>query len=242
MTGIAAIRSKHAPMRIYDECEHDHQQGDPGTVDTGEFITCEAEYLYSICSSCCVENPAYPEQAEWCCDDHDHDHREGWTCDVPALLDEVDRLRALTTSEIHRRIMEKFEREGILTAAAERDEARAEVERLRGLLDAYTAVVCDCGHERTSHNPADFGDCTECPYGTCRKFPGISWDLWHRDTLARAEKAEDAVDRVAPALDQEWQVAADRFGRPRDAYAEGYLDGLDRAATVARDALRGDQP
>jgi hypothetical protein len=185
MTGIAAIRSKHAPMRIYDECEHDHQQGDPGTVDTGEFITCEAEYLYSICSSCCVENPAYPEQAEWCCDDHDHDHREGWTCDVPALLDEVDRLRALTTSEIHRRIMEKFEREGILTAAAERDEARAEVERLRdevGAADLATAVY----EQERDEARAAIAEIVAMCHARLGQYPGA---VFVQDVLNMAERA-----------------------------------------------------
>ncbi len=120
---------------------------------------------------------------------------------------------------------------------------RAEVARLRGLLDAYMATVCACGHGRTSHNPADFGDCTECPHGTCGKYPGTLWDLWHRDTLAEVQRLREEAattaattqELIVRALDQEWAKSADTFPRvTRGSYAEGYLDGLNEAAGVAR--------
>jgi hypothetical protein len=96
---IDALRARHAPMRIYDECDHDHNEADvidgrPSLVDTGEFITCEDAYLYSICRWCCCENPEWPEQAEWCADRHNAEHRAGHTCDVPALLDALAEARA----------------------------------------------------------------------------------------------------------------------------------------------------
>lgn len=69
---LSAVLERHRPMRIYDECDHDHQDDDDDVIDCGEFLTCEEMYEYSICSSCCVENEKYPEQAEWCHDKHDH--------------------------------------------------------------------------------------------------------------------------------------------------------------------------
>ena len=83
---LDAVLALHQPMRIYDECDHAHEEGDPGVVDTGEFVTCEDEYLYSICRSCCVENPEWPEQAEWCADKHDH-RRDGHCATVAAITD-----------------------------------------------------------------------------------------------------------------------------------------------------------
>jgi hypothetical protein len=72
VAALRAVEALHKPMRIYDECDHSHEENDPDVVDTGEFLTCEQMYLYSICRSCCVESDDYPEQAEWCFDKHDH--------------------------------------------------------------------------------------------------------------------------------------------------------------------------
>ena len=114
--------------------------------------------------------------------------------------------------------------------------AEAEVERLRPEVASYTAPICACGHYRSSHTPLDFGDCAECPNGTCGKYPGMKWDIWHRDTTLRAMRAEgqiaDLRERIAQAIDQAWAEANDQ--RPRSEYRDGYLDGLEHAEAAAR--------
>lgn len=79
----------------------------------------------------------------------------------------------------------------------QRDDALAKVERLRAELSSYRAFTCSCGHPRTSHTPADFADCTECPHGTCSNAnPGLRWDIWHRDTMRQRDEARAAIARV----------------------------------------------
>lgn len=80
----AALRALHRPLRIYDECDHLHEDGDPGVIDTGEYLTCEAEYRYSICAACCTDNPKWQEMAERCIE---HDHSDA-ICPTTAILDQ----------------------------------------------------------------------------------------------------------------------------------------------------------
>jgi hypothetical protein len=126
----------------------------------------------------------------------------------------------------------------LLAAERERDESLALVDRQRGLLDAYMAVVCACGHGRTSHTPADFGDCTECPHGTCGKYPGILWDLWHRETLAERDEARAEVERLREVIAgfDEDHAAAFRRGQMRAAAEVARL----RAQVAAVEALCDD--
>lgn len=52
----------------------------------------------------------------------------------------------------------------------------------------------------------------------------------------------DLRERIARAIDQAWAEAKDS-DRNDGGYRDGYLDGLDRAETIARETpLRGDQP
>jgi hypothetical protein len=83
---VQAVEALHQPMRIYDECEHDHPEDWPGWIDTGEFLTCAAAYLHSVCRTCCVENTKYPEQASWCADGHDHRSEDAHACPTRAAL------------------------------------------------------------------------------------------------------------------------------------------------------------
>ena len=84
---IARVRVLHQPHRIYDECDHAHEEGEPGTVNCWDFLTCEDAYLYSICSTCCTEDPENPEQSEWCAEKHKHGKDES-ICATIAALDE----------------------------------------------------------------------------------------------------------------------------------------------------------
>ncbi len=89
VAALDAVLRLHVPMRIYDECDHPHQDGDPDVIDTGELLTCEEMYVYSICRECCVENPNWPEQAEWCADKHDH-RRDGHCATVRVITEHLD--------------------------------------------------------------------------------------------------------------------------------------------------------
>lgn len=84
---LARLRDLHRPYRIYETCGHD-VDGDDGqaghfTVDTGDFITCEDGYLYSICTECCCDSGG---QSETCITDHDHG-RDKPICLTAAILD-----------------------------------------------------------------------------------------------------------------------------------------------------------
>ena len=64
---ISRVRALHKPFGIYDECGHDHKQGDPGVVWTGDDYSCT--HLYDICTECCA--PTYERTGE-CAEAHDH--------------------------------------------------------------------------------------------------------------------------------------------------------------------------
>jgi len=64
----ARIRAIHKPYRIFGECDHDHELGDEGVVDA-EYIGLTCNYLYDVCSECCVEGDG---QTEACATEHEH--------------------------------------------------------------------------------------------------------------------------------------------------------------------------
>ena len=74
LAAIDAVLALHQPFRIYDECDHDHTEEDIAegrAVETGEFVSCHDEYLYSICTACCRDAQGF--QTEECADAHFHD-------------------------------------------------------------------------------------------------------------------------------------------------------------------------
>lgn len=81
---LDAVLDQHRPLRIYDECDHDHDDDD---LDAGRCIdvsevgyTCEDGYLYSVCQACCMDD-LDTGQREPCADGHDH--RTGdWLCET----------------------------------------------------------------------------------------------------------------------------------------------------------------
>ena len=66
------VRLLHTPRAVYDECECTEEQKTDGRHVEIEEIGLTCELMYYICVECCVENPQWPEQAEWCHDKHKH--------------------------------------------------------------------------------------------------------------------------------------------------------------------------
>ena len=83
-----AVLALHRPHRIYEECDHAHQEGDSGVIDCWDFLTCEDAYLYSICSACCSGDAEPPEQAEDCATYHSHG-KDGPICSTVRAVNSV---------------------------------------------------------------------------------------------------------------------------------------------------------
>jgi hypothetical protein len=72
---IEEVQILHKPFRIYEECSHEHDDAD--IVNCGDFVSCEAGYMYSICTECCTsEAYGIRQQTEECADVHRHDDGE----------------------------------------------------------------------------------------------------------------------------------------------------------------------
>ena len=68
LAAVDAVLALHRPHRIYDECDHAHEDR-AGVIDCGEFLTCEDSYMYSICRECCT---LFGHQTEQCAGEHEH--------------------------------------------------------------------------------------------------------------------------------------------------------------------------
>jgi len=69
---IDEIRQLHRPFRIYDECGHKHEEGEPGVKEIDEVgLVCEAGFQYEICRACCVDSHL-DEMTETCATEHTH--------------------------------------------------------------------------------------------------------------------------------------------------------------------------
>lgn len=67
---LRAVLDLHKPFRIYDECGHNHAEGEAGVIEVEEIgLVCEDGYQYSICGECCADD-VY--QKEECGSDHHH--------------------------------------------------------------------------------------------------------------------------------------------------------------------------
>jgi hypothetical protein len=74
LAGYNDLLKLHAPLLIWDECDHAHTDDDVDSgraVDTGEFVTCTESWLYAICHRCCAE-PDGLSQSEECASTHEH--------------------------------------------------------------------------------------------------------------------------------------------------------------------------
>ena len=64
---------EHTEYRIYDDCEHGHAEGDPGTTEVRDVgICCEDGYMYSLCYVCHTDDGELeensPTEQAWPCD------------------------------------------------------------------------------------------------------------------------------------------------------------------------------
>ena len=92
---MRAVLDLHRPWRIYDECDHSHGEETPGVVNTGDFFTCAAAYLYSICQGCCCDDPNWLEQSERCVDRHAHHQDQAWCPTVGVMITRLTKLGVL---------------------------------------------------------------------------------------------------------------------------------------------------
>jgi hypothetical protein len=67
---LKQVREIHKPFGIYDECDHDHAEGEEGTIYVDDIgIVCDKP-MYSICTNCCAFGG--DSQSEECASAHDH--------------------------------------------------------------------------------------------------------------------------------------------------------------------------
>ena len=85
---VLRVRKLHKPFRIYEECDHGFllpEHGDDVVlIECEDFTTCEAGYMYSVCTECCC---AAGNQTEECADGYAHDYSKP-LCATRAALDE----------------------------------------------------------------------------------------------------------------------------------------------------------
>jgi hypothetical protein len=83
---LRAVLDKHSEFKIYDECGHQHREGDPGVLSIENVgLTCEDGYEYSICRECCTGGSG-EYQTEDCAS---HDHNRCWPCDTVQAITEA---------------------------------------------------------------------------------------------------------------------------------------------------------
>lgn len=62
---IAAVKALHRSIGIYDECGHDHAEGQPGVIDADEVgLVCADGLLYTICYECDTDDGEMREDSE----------------------------------------------------------------------------------------------------------------------------------------------------------------------------------
>lgn len=83
----ALIAEIHIPFSIYTECDHDHDEDEPGVLQVEEVgLTCKDGLMYRICTVCCLSGGDY--QPEHCADTHEHT-KTGPVCPTAARLEEI---------------------------------------------------------------------------------------------------------------------------------------------------------
>ena len=69
----AKLRALHAPVPIYQECGHEHEEAEPGKVFVSTIgLTCN--YRYDVCRACCISPSAQYEDEPFreICEEHRH--------------------------------------------------------------------------------------------------------------------------------------------------------------------------
>lgn len=79
---IQRIRRAHSPFGIYDECGHDHNEGDPSVIDVEDIgLSCKDGLRYQVCFECDTDDG---EVCEWTPEEN------AWPCDVARVLAALD--------------------------------------------------------------------------------------------------------------------------------------------------------
>ena len=82
------LRALHSPYKIYDECGHDHHEGDIEAVYIEEIgMVCGDGFQYEICRECCMNGGDFQSEE---CQDHDHG-KDKPICATVAILDKHTR-------------------------------------------------------------------------------------------------------------------------------------------------------
>lgn len=77
---VNAVLAQHRAIRIYDDCGHLHEDGEPGTHMLDEVgVICEAGFRYTVCEACCTNDYG---QHQVCVEEHDptRDPARCWPC------------------------------------------------------------------------------------------------------------------------------------------------------------------
>ena len=83
----AKLRELHAPVPIYQECGHEHEEEEPGKVfATTIGLTCN--YRYDVCNACCISASAQYDDEPFLEICEEHRHRPGTPiCKTREILD-----------------------------------------------------------------------------------------------------------------------------------------------------------
>ena len=83
----AKLRALHAPVPIYQECGHEHEEAEPGKVFVSTIgLTCN--YRYDVCRACCISPSAQYEDEPFREICEEHRHRPGTPiCKTREILD-----------------------------------------------------------------------------------------------------------------------------------------------------------
>ena len=111
--------AEHREWRIYDECGHDHREGESDTRDVRDVgICCEDGYLYSLCEKC------HTFDGECC----EHSPEEqAWPCDAAKALERVEALEGALRDLVERILLvaNSQEYKAVWTLAMIHDQAYA---------------------------------------------------------------------------------------------------------------------
>jgi hypothetical protein len=63
---LAAVVALHRPCPLYDECGHDHQEGEPGVIYVDEVgLTCDAGRTGTVCMHCHTDGDGMVREDAW---------------------------------------------------------------------------------------------------------------------------------------------------------------------------------
>ena len=70
-SALRAVVELHQPFGIYDECGHQHDEGEPGVIEVDAVgLTCEEGRIQTVCRGCDTEDGEVDEDTsdgDWPC-------------------------------------------------------------------------------------------------------------------------------------------------------------------------------